>query len=361
MNRRHVIVLGILILFSQNLFSQIKIEPAYIVTNHNDTLFGVGSMSVDQKYCSFRKIGAKDFTLYYPTEIKVFRFIDDKYYVATEVKEPDTKLNWYFLEYLVDGEIDLFAIPASYRYFIKKENADFFELRDNIKHIQEIDGGTYLVQDKRYLGYIRAYMWDAPQLFSEIDKIRKLNERDLVRLSVDYHHAVCNDYECVNYTKKVLNIRTKVELVSGVTRHNRYYSPKIGVLFHQPVFKDKVFMKAGIIYSDQPYWKKRYYDKEEHHFNLKIPFSFEYVWGGKKFKPTVAFGWPTGILGYSRVFPIISLESGFIYSVTKDWEVSVNGSIDGLQNFVMDEHYSMYHNKLGHSLSLGIIYSLGKK
>lgn len=344
---------------SLSLFSQTTIEPAFIITNHNDTLYGVGSMSSDQKYCSFKKIGATDFISYYPTEIKGFRFIDDKCYVSKEVKEPNSVLNWYFLEYLVDGEIDLFAIPSAFRYFIKKENADLFELKDNIKNMKEIDGNTYLVQNKRYLGYIRAYMSDAPQLFSEIDKMRKLNSKDLVKLSVNYHHAVCTDYECVNYTKKISNYQSKVELVTGVTRHNDYYSPKVGVLYYHPIKSDRIFIKTGVLYSDRAYWRKEK-STEDYEFNLKIPLSIEYIFSRRNFKPTIGLGWPTGLLAWSGVFPVTSIEAGFIYSVTKNWEVSMNGSVDGLYYLTIDEHYLLYNNSLGHSLSFGIIYNLGQ-
>lgn len=353
MNLKLSITLGIFLLCSLSLFSQTT-APAFIVTNQNDTLYGTGSMSFDQKYCSFRKIDAKDFTFYYPSEIKVFRFIEGKYYASHAIKETNNNVKWYFLEYLVDGEIDLFAISGTFRYFIKKENADFLELNDDIRNLQEIDGGTYLVQDKRYLGYIRAYMADAPQLFNDIDKMRTLNEKDLVKLSVNYHHAVCNEYECVNYTKRLLNVRSKVELVTGVTRHNKYYTPKAGVLFHLPLRGDKIFLKTGILYGDRPYGIKAY-NEEEYDYNLKVPVSFQYVFTGNKFKPTIALGWPTGI------FLISSLETGFIYSVSKNWEVSVNGSIDGLMMLAVGQHHEMYDNRLGHSLGFGIIYNLGGK
>lgn len=360
MNLKLEITLGIFLLCSLSLFSQTT-APAFIVTNQNDTLYGTGSMSFDQKYCSFRKIDAKDFTLYYPSEIKVFRFIEGKYYLSMGVKEPENKMNSYFLEYLVDGEIDLFAIPSEARYFIKKENAEFIELNDKIRNLQDIDGGTYLVQDKRYLGYIRAYMADAPQLFKEIDKMRNLNQKDLVNLSVDYHDAVCNEYECVNYTKKVLNVRTKVEFVTGLTRHNEYYTPKTGILFHLPINDRNFYIKTGILYGDRPHHRKSYYDIEETHYSFKIPISVQYVFGSKNFKPTVGLGYPTGVLAFSELFPASSLEAGFIYTIYQKWEVSVNFSADGLMAYAFDEQFLLFNNGFGHSLSFGIIYNFGRK
>ncbi|HLO89763.1 MAG TPA: hypothetical protein VK172_01235 [Lentimicrobium sp.] len=350
-----------LLLCSFFLFSQTKTEPAFMVTYQNDTLFGVGSMSSNQDYCIFRKINGKEFISYYPKEIRVFRFIDGKYFVSEEIKDPDNKLRKYFLEFLVDGEIDLFAISATNRYFIKKDSAGLLELNDNLRNLQEINGSDYLVQDKRYLGYIRAYMAEAPQLFTEIDKMRKLNQKDLVELSVEYHHAVCNEYECVNYTKKILNVRTKVELVTGVTRHNDYYTPKVGVLFHLPIKDNNFYIKTGILFGDRSFRRKGYFDKEETDYSLKIPVSLEYIFGSKNFRPTIGIGWPTGVLGFSEMFPISSLEAGFIYTIQQSWEVSISGSVDGLMSYALDEQYFLFNTPLGHSLSFGIIYNFGPK
>lgn len=221
---------------SLSLFSQTTIEPAFIITNHNDTLYGLGSMSSDQKYCSFKKTGVTDFISY---------------------------------------------------------------------------------------------------------------------------HSVCSDYESVNYTKEISNSQSKVELVTGVTRHNFYYSPKVGVLYYHPIKSDRIFIKTGVLYSDRAYWKKEK-STEDYEFNLKIPVVIEFIFSRRNFKPTIGLGWPTGLLAWSGVFPVISLEAGFIYSVTKNWEVSMNGSVDGLYYLTIDEHYLLYNNNLGHSLSFGIIYNLGQ-
>ena len=135
MKLRFSITLGLVIFCFQSLFSQSDFSPSLIVNRQNDTIYGVGNISKNQEYCLFKKFDAKDFTKYYPNEISAFRIIDGKYFVSREIKESNGKLNWYFLEFLVDGEIDLFSISSSGRYFIKKENEDFLELNDKIKSI----------------------------------------------------------------------------------------------------------------------------------------------------------------------------------------------------------------------------------
>lgn len=356
MKLRFSITLGFAIFCFQSLFSQSDFLPSLIVNRQNDTIYGIGNVSKNQEYCLFKKFDAKDFTKYYPNEISAFRIIDGKYYVSREIEESNGKLNWYFLEYLVDGEIDLFSISGAGRFFIKKENEEFVELNDNSKSIQNVDGKGYMVKNKKYLGYLRAYMSEAPELFPEIDEMNRLNQRDLVNISVDYHNAICDEYECVNYTKNIPKVTYyKFELVSGATKHNKYYSPQFGFLVHiwRPLKNEKLYFKAGIIYSDRLHTYKKDINKEgEYDYSIKFPVSFQYVFGKGDFKPTIAFGWPTGN------FLLSSFQSGFIYSLSDKYELSVNASIDGLLSLTLGMHKSMFNSQLGHSLNIGLIYDL---
>jgi len=351
---RFAITIILVIFCFQPLFSQLGFAPSFIVNHQNDTIYGVGNIIKGQEYCLFKKSDATDYTKYYPNEITAFRIIGGKYFVSREIMEPNDEMKWYFLEFLVDGEIDLFTISSSGRYFIKKENEDFLELNDDIKSIQRIDGKNYMVQNKHYLGYIRVYMSETPELFPVIDKMDRLNQRDLVSLAVDYHNTICNEYECINYTKNIPKVTYKLELLSGVTYHNSYYAPQIGFLVHiwSPLKNEKLFIKTGVLYSDRPYWKQGY---RREGYSVKFPLSFQYVFGKKEFKPTLALGWPTGI------FLISSLQGGFIYSFSEHLELSINASIDGLLSLPMDIHKELYNNPLGHSFNIGVIYNINNK
>ncbi|NJN25556.1 MAG: hypothetical protein HC819_06135 [Cyclobacteriaceae bacterium] len=283
---RFSLAMGLTIFCFQSLFSQSEFKPSLIVNLQNDTIYGIGNISKNQEYCLFKKFDAKEFTKYYPNELSAFRVINGKYFVSREIKESDNKAKWYFLEFLVDGEIDLFLISSSGRYFIKKENEDFLELDDGINSIQNIGGKDYIVQNKQYLGYIRAYMSEAPELFPKIDEMDILDQRDLVNISIDYHNAICNEYECVNYTKFIPKVTYKLELLSGATYHNKYYAPQFGFLVHiwRPLKNEKLYLKMGIIYSDKPYLNKSIIKANEHDYNIKFPVSFQYVFGKRDFK-----------------------------------------------------------------------------
>lgn len=354
MHIRISFIAGLIILSAQSLFSQTDFYPSFIVNHRNDTVYGMGNVNPSQEFCLFKTKDAPDYTKYNADEVVAFKIIDGKYYVSREVKDPEGILKWYLLEFLVDGEIDLFAISNYGRYFIKKENADFLELNDKIESIKNIDGKDYMVQDKRYIGFLRSYMSETPELFPEIDKIGKLNQRNLIKISINYHNAVCNEYECINYVKKRPYLTYRLELLSGLTRHNDYYAPQIGFLWHVkiPVKKRNVFLKTGILFSDKPYWKKDSLNGYGKDYGIRIPISFQYVFGRKDFKPTIEIGWPTGM------FLISSIQGGFIYSISEKMELSLSGSIDGPLVLCGKGHKDFFNNPLGHTINMGLIYNI---
>jgi hypothetical protein len=362
MKPRNFLILLYLFLSCRIVFAQEELKPAYIILNQFDTIKGVGNMSKNQEYCWFKKLGADDITTYLPNEIDAFRIVGGKYFVSRKIEETDRKLvfqKWYFLEFLVDGEINLFTIQHSIRFFIEKEDKGLVELIDETKNLKNRSGISYSVKNNKYIGYLKLYLSEAPELSPRIEQMDYLNQRDLVKLSVDYHNAVCNKYECINYTKNLPNVKYKLEVLSGITRYNSFYSPQIGVLVHIgcPFINENLFVITGIIYSERPYYLRQIYnigsnpDLTEHEYRIKLPFSLQYVFGKKHFKPTIAFGLPAGI-------PITSVQGGFIYSITNRFEISCSGSIDGLFHTAYYSAEETFNNKLGHSLNFGLMYQI---
>ncbi len=332
-------------------FSQSNNKPAYII-KQSDTLFGIGKMSKNQKYITFKRSDATKFREILPKDIDAFRIIGGRYFISHQVVEYNNKLNWYFLELLVDGEIDLYAISKSVRFFIKKNDGKLIELKDNVENITNIGGSKYMKKDNRYLGVMKLYMEDAPTLFPEIDNMDRLEQRKLVKLSVDYHNTVCTDHECINYTKDIPKVTYKLEILSGVNHHNSTYTPQFGLLAYvwSPLHNERLYLKTGLIYSARPYGRRDINNLEEINYNIKIPFSFEYVFGNKAFKPTLAIGFPTGI------YPTVSVQGGFIVTLDQRFELSLSTSVDGILSQMAGMQQELYNNDFGHSINFGLIY-----
>lgn len=350
-----ILILSAFLIFTGKCYSQEILNPSYIINNQSDTIKGMGVMGKNQKYCFFHKDGDKDTICYNPREISAFRIIDGSYYISMQIPEKDT-ISWYFLEYLVDGEIDLFALHNEQSFYIKNDTSKIIELNDHLSKTMNIDGWDYGIKDLTYLGYLRYYMQDAPQLFKKIDNIGRLSQQNMVKLAVDYHNAVCDDYKCINYTKRKADRSYSLEAIGGYNYHNNYISPYGSILFHiTPTrFYRHIYLSLGILYSDQIYRDKKekfevdyLNDNSVHyHYTIKLSGSLKFVLGNRKLKPFISFGLLYG--------SIPALQGGLSYPISKCYELSLKGSIDGFPG----ESRNEFNNSFGHSICIGVAYKI---
>ncbi|HPI84757.1 MAG TPA: hypothetical protein PLR01_00175 [Bacteroidales bacterium] len=345
----------LLFLLPGSIYGQGSSKAAYIISNDADTLFGAGNMGPEQDFCLFREIGSDDARVYNPDEISAFRYINGKYYVSKQIKNKSGEVKWCFLEFLVDGEIDLFRIRNAHRYFIKRDNQDLLELDDRNTEVVNSDGRYYLKKNRTFNGLMRYYMSDAHAIFPEIDKIEDITQKSMVKIAIDYHNIVCKDAECINYTKSISKfiVSWKLEAVSGATYHNAYYSPYYGLQVHlgRKENIEHMFLKTGLIYSDKIYWAKDNTSSGERQYKIRIPLSFQYVFCKGVVRPTVAIGWPSGFLIN------LSVQAGVLLSISKQFEIALNGSVDGLHNLMLDRNQEYFNNDLAHTFSFGVIYN----
>jgi hypothetical protein len=288
---------------------------------------------------------------YSPDEIRAFRISDGNYYVAREVPVENHLSDKIFLEYLVEGEVDIYAWRSETKFFMKKKNAPFLELNYRKDTLLTLESGKkYMHKNRDYTGYMHIYMQDAPQLYPKIDKMEQLNQKDLVNLSIDYHHAVCNDRECVNYTKKLLKLAIQMEPLWGINHHDIKPSWHAGmlVILSKPGFFEGFRLKTGLLYSVVPYGVKGNHEREKEIYKLKIPASIEYVFTRTRFQPYAAFGFPTGN------YPLSSLQAGLLFRPAGRVEFDAGVSADGLLVALTGESESLFHNPVGYSWWLGI-------
>ncbi|MCF8302796.1 MAG: hypothetical protein K9I94_05915 [Bacteroidales bacterium] len=334
-------------------YPQGRTKPAYIVKGKADTIYGVGSMNKDQKYIYFRANHEKELRKVYAQEVDAFRIIDGRYYVSRKITDRSGNEAVYFLEYLVDGELDLFTIHFDGRYFIDMEGKPLLELNDEQKKEFEKYGEEYMTKDYTYLGYLRYYMKDAPQLYNQIDELENLDYRKLIDLSEDYHNVVCDEYRCTTYAAVTTENSNRIGFVTGLNHHNEYVTPQYGIITHLwlPLRNVNMFVKTGFLYSEASSFKKsrRYPEKR---FNVKLPVSLQYVFGKGPIKPTLAFGYPTGI------YFVSSLQTGFMASVSERWELSFNLSMDAPMTVLTGELPYGMNETLPYSMSFGLFYKM---
>jgi hypothetical protein len=206
-----------LILCPYFLFSQEHIMwPSYIINNNYDTIWGEGYMSPFQEFCIFKPNIIQVTSQYAPDEITCIRFIHGKNYVSKEIITKKTEFNIfkkdsfinknerYFLEYLIDGKVDLFVLQqfSGKRFFIEKPGMPISEL-EFAETIIEENSKKYTYDNPRLKGMLYYYMSDSPSICEQIAKLNYISQSTLINLSEEYHYSVCPDKACINYTKKL--------------------------------------------------------------------------------------------------------------------------------------------------------------
>lgn len=204
MNKIQYLIIILFCTVSQVLFSQNDFVSGYIITNENDTIQGELSNQSNiqnSRVCRFREEG-NDVVEYHPFDIVGFRFADGQFYISKEVDQKGVKQK-VFLEYLVDGTVDLYYLKKEYgkqSYFIEKEG-ELVELTNEIKEFKDEYGQRYRRNSGLYKGALNYAFSDSPSnIKRKINGVR-YNPKSLIRFTEDYHNLVCDEYECINYTK----------------------------------------------------------------------------------------------------------------------------------------------------------------
>ena len=217
-----IITIITIILFPNFLFSQADFMlSGYIINNSLDTIWGEGYMSPVQTYCLFQPKNMQVTSQYAPNEIKCIRFIHGKSYVSkvTSTKKTKSRIfakdtiikkpEMYFLEYLLDGKVDLFVLQEfdRKRFFIEKSGMPINELE--FSEVIKVENGIkYTYVNPRLKGYLLYYMSDSPSICEQIAKLNFICQSSLLNLSEEYHYSVCPNEECINYTKKLFWVKS---------------------------------------------------------------------------------------------------------------------------------------------------------
>ncbi len=200
-----VIVLSVLVqvMFPVPCQGQEDFRSGFIVTQAADTITGLieyANAKSHAKYCRFKSSPDQKVVTYLPSELICYRFHGSRFYVSREIVR-EGKVHEVFLEYLVDGAIDLFyhADPFGDFFYIEKEGY-FLELTDEFEITYQ--GGRRVKRFTRdYVGLIKYLMRDAPTLYTDIENI-KFEHSSFVKISRDYHNVICPDERCIVYERK---------------------------------------------------------------------------------------------------------------------------------------------------------------
>lgn len=251
--------------------AQTDFRHGYVINASGDSLFGKIDYRGDllmSTICKF-KDDKNVIITYTPGEIRAFRFIEGKYYVTKEINHKKV-----FLEYLIKGTLNI--------YYMRDDNGDHLYVDKYDEKLTEIpysegikyvDNKAVFYKTNMHVGILQYYMQDAPEFQSRIQRVKKPDHTNMIKLAEDYHNAVCKDEKCIVFEKKQPFLKFNLEAVAGVTKFSNvenlidkyYFQSGVITNFWMPRVNEKIYFKTGFLYSQ--YEKK---DGKKYAY-LKIP------------------------------------------------------------------------------------------
>ena len=201
--------LGISILSGQSYF-----KAGYIISPEMDTIYGridFRGEKFNSANCVFISDQGEGPVTFKPGSMYGYRFNDGNFYLSKRVVTDVGPQN-LFLEVLLSGIINLFyyrGSAAEYNFYLETAKGGMVRL-DEVKRMGYIYGkGQAIRTMKYYVGHLRYAMSDAPELSGQIDHVA-LQKKELVQLLQKYHGIVCDDMDCITYSKSFPGIKIHV-------------------------------------------------------------------------------------------------------------------------------------------------------
>jgi hypothetical protein len=385
------------------LYSQKDFRSGYIITNQGDTLQGlinVRSNYQNSRSCEFKEKDTDKPASYLPGEITGYRVENGKYYISKQARLKEAP-ELYFLEYLVDGIVDLYYINdlENDYYFIEK-NGDLKRLsNEDVIYISE-NQVKYTRKSNQYTGVLTYVFQESPETVQKI-KNTDYDYKSLIRITKEYHGNVCTD-TCIDYTKSTQNcfflepgagfnrewmgLKTSPDWASDL-------SPLIVIRLRYVPFKSKSNWNflTGLGFTNSSFHGKyentivsgriNYFAINASYYLLSIPVGFEYLFSEGKIEPGLSFSFQNAFLirpewsvyQYPPDFPdntvllpcgFTSYHFGFLagfglkYYLKKTKYIYIRNDFEYRQPYFAKTNYIDYQRIYGWMVTMGYGFSL---
>jgi hypothetical protein len=209
-----ILTIAILCVSAVNLYAQFDFRPGYVVTTENDTIRGLidyKGNKANAKKCVFKPTADSKSQEFSPEQIRAYRFTDSKFFISKTL-EIYGEENTLFLEYLINGIVDLFYYRdnAGEHYWVELENGDLRELRNDEREVY-INDTKYRKESKEYIGILKLVFSKSPSVAKKTESVR-LDHQSLIDIAHTYHNEVCTGETCIVYEKKMPLVKFKFGL-----------------------------------------------------------------------------------------------------------------------------------------------------
>jgi hypothetical protein len=300
--------LTIMLLIPLFVFGQKEYLPGFIITQQNDTIYGLVQSSTAKKMgkvCVFKtSLGTEKFS---PASIRGYQISGNKAFASKVILIKDEPVP-VFLEYLVDGKADLlyYKDKRGERFFIQNELDSLYELK-NTEIIWDGYFGKVAEERKEYLYTLKSVFNDNQEIQKKIHQT-PFEHKKLIELTQLYHEKTCSDKACIVYEKDI-KPRLVIGLTTGIFQSNLSFVVKddLYAFLNQENFQSRISFQTSMLFSFQnifgfhknlsinllPGYQKNIYQSQNILMeidNLRIPLYFSYTFPIGKFKPFFNFG-----------------------------------------------------------------------
>ncbi len=204
-----------------------------------------------------------------------------KYYVSKIIDE-DQREKHLFLEYLINGIIDVYYYrdDKGDHYFIEDANNQLSKLKNEEKEIFE-DNKRYVKDSKEYIGLLKYTFRESPSISKKAEYI-DLNHKSLIKISEEYHKEVCAEEECIVYEKKLPKRKSTFGIIAGL--NGMFISqvrdlPEDLYFLKESQFGLTVFPSIGFYYKQRmPFINERlYFQYEGTYAHLKLSTNHSFI------------------------------------------------------------------------------------
>ncbi len=204
------------------LFAQHDFRDGFVITNEGDTLQGLidyRGNNLNARKCLFKTHEDENIQEFRPFEIRGYRYLGGKFYVSKLVEEND-KEKELFLEFLLDGIVDLFFYyDNGEHYFIADKDGDLIALQNSSEDRSHLYKNV-TKENKEYVANLKILFQDQFAVARKVDQV-ELNHKSLINITKEYHDASCgNEQICIIYEKSEVRSKKSAGVIISVNSIN---------------------------------------------------------------------------------------------------------------------------------------------
>jgi outer membrane protein W len=363
-------------LFSSFISAQTNFIDGYIITNEQDTIYGMINFKTDKDNCNrceFKSAPNVPVKTYLPGEIHAYRFSKvGKYYVSHPITIAHVERN-VFLEFLVDGTMDLYYYldgDKSY-YFFENESNQLIALT---KKADEFVSKTQYKEDNSYKGVLSYIFRDYPSIEKKINKL-EFNRISMVKLTKEYHTLTCEAGQpCIEFENKYEEqyIDLRFNVYAGLVYIQYLFDQEtMAEFYNATAYTPTIGAQVMLTYPRITKNLSLVLDFSLTNLNLNTDYSglFNYFPRNKRdYDYSMQAQMFTGKLGFRYTYlkgnirPFVEIDGNFTYLFNLSNRLSIK-EYTSEDNFYVNEieSYGLLENRfVGYSLNIGLNYRIYK-